>query len=215
MNFTGLYVLHISSWVAHPTIRKAHEPLLRSAIGILYKAVACLHYQTRHCFAMCNNLWKHLLTKWNNIKLPKLFLSCYCTLVLSSLAASFRTLSSHVFLAFWGASSYETSFHNLFVHFVIKHPYYLHSPLIFFNTFIFTRPLSLYSLYSCTIFSRCHYFVLVQILFKGFLSQGNIFCVAVWECDHISLPQNNWSDERFVYSNPAFMADIFTFKRRQ
>jgi hypothetical protein len=145
-------MLHISSWVAGPTIRKAHELLLRLAIGILYKAVACLHYQTRHCFAVCSNLWKHLLTKWNSIKLHKLFLSCYCTLVLSSLAASFGTLSSHLFLAFWGASSCETSFHNLFVHSVIKHPYYLHSPLIFFNILIFTRSLSLYNLYSCILY---------------------------------------------------------------
>lgn len=71
-------------------------------------------------------------------------MSCYCALVLSSLAASFGTLSSHLFLAFWGASSCETSFHNLFVHSVIKHPYYLHSPLMFFNTFIFYKYVQLY-----------------------------------------------------------------------
>jgi len=210
-------MLHISSWVAGPTIRKAHELLLRLAIGILHKAVACLHYQTRRCFAVCSNLWKHLLTKWNSIKLHKLFLSCYCALVLSSLAASFGTLSSHLFLAFWGASSCETSFHNLFVHSVIKHPYYLHSPLIFL-TYLFLPGHCLYTICTfvyCIIFSRCHCFVLVRILSKGLLSQGNIFCMAVWECDHVSLPQNNWSDGCFVCSNPAVTADIFSFKWRQ
>jgi hypothetical protein len=35
--------------------------------------------------------------------------------------------------------------------------------------------------------------------------------MAVWECDHVSLPQNNWSDGCFVYSNPAVTADIFSF----
>jgi hypothetical protein len=185
MNFTGLYVLHISSWVAGPTIRKAHEPLLRSVIGILNKAVACLHYQTRHCFAMCSNLWKHLLTKWNNIKLHKLFLSCYSALVLSSWTASFRTLSSHLFLGFWGASSCETSFHNLFVHSVIKHPYHLHSPLIFFNTFIFTRSLSLYNLYSCILYHIFQMPLLCtgsDIIQRIFISRKHLLCgsVGMW-----------------------------------
>ena len=70
---------------------------------------------------------------------------------------------------------------------------------------------------NCTVFSRWHRFVLVQIFAERFffsLEATDRLCGAVGKRPRITSIQNNLSDESFVNSNPVLSADVFSFKQK-